>query len=200
VGVIQSPGTVEKLRRFFKVRTPYSPDLAEELVPVVVAEDLTGAGVADQGYPREAMGFVNLAAGGAGTNASLYWIPTGAGIVAQLHTIYFSNSLGSVNSQVQVRILNRAFPALGLAAVTSKGFTEGRVTATPNVFLGTKVPLTAALEGSLIGRLNHLADQSIPIPVNFVSANGGGVVLVNNITNLGLAATFLWTEYLLEET
>lgn len=78
MAIIQRPGIGERIRRAFGIlQTGEFATISPELVPVVLAEDLTGPSI-DEGYPRLAVGTRALAAS-VGEFSEIYLVnPAGA--------------------------------------------------------------------------------------------------------------------------
>lgn len=191
---IQNPDPVQKLLRQYRIRSPFGIHLAEELVPVVVVDDISGSSVADRGYPRDAVGTAEVAAA-VGFNGIVAWIPTNL-VLAHLTTIIVSFD---VDQGFTVRLLDQDDVITGLTNVTTRKFFDTRLTTLPGVTVGRR-NTTTGTEGTQIMNLNVLADDPIFIDVSGVASGGGGIIVRCSTSNVLMRVTYLWTEYLLQDT
>jgi len=199
VPIIQNPEAAEKLRVRYKLREPYAPTLAEEVVPVTVVDDLSGPSE-NRGYPRGAIGFASPAAGGAGTKAQVIFVPRiNQGLVYRLDAILIR---AVVDGLYRVRV---GLDAVGLSTSTvSLSYADLRLGGSPDGFVGASTPLTAAVVGTALYPIAMLADTIIRLPVKFLlgSGNPAGVPFVNVVNdteNQASAVAFEWTEFLTED-
>lgn len=194
---IQTPDPANKLRRQYRSRNLGGLFLAEELVPVSIVDDLSGSGVADRGYPRDAIGEVSVAAGGAGNFSQAWWVPTGNAIVAKLHRILIHNFLGARTYSFFIGTEATGVPT-GLTQVTSLSFLDARLPDFPNIFLGSRNN-AAATQGLRVGTFNTGGQTTPEIPVGLVGSFGGGFGVIAGAANEAMIVTFYWTEYLVVE-
>jgi len=192
---LQSPEAVQKLLRQYALAHQPSLFLAEELVPVVIVDDLSGADVANQGFPRDAMGISVVGAGGAGNVSVATWIPTN-NVLAKLTGIILQNN--AADRTYSIRNLGGA-TVLGLVARTTKDFQDTRLGgAPPNVQIAVRND-TALSDGNINLSVSVLADDTVLIPCSFVGFNGGGVQVHHQDLNTALEVGWIWTEYLITE-
>lgn len=193
--LIQTAQTTEKVRLQYKVRSPFGLFLAEDLVPVVVVDNLSGASVGDQGYPRDAFGRDSEGVGGAGLNSTVCIAATPDAGPVILHVTGVKVFLGATGT-FQVRMIP-----------TLSGWTEGgrtryqdnREPGDTNAFVGAKTILTASLEGDAIIQQSLLINTTADIPLSCVLQPGQGPLAVNADTaQVLVGVTWFWTEYLLE--
>jgi len=194
---IQTPEPSEKVRVQYKIRTPLDLFLARDLVPVTIVDDLSGPSVGDRGYPRDAMGFNNVAAGGVGTRAQCVLVGTGnRGKVYQVTRGIIEKPTAGI---VQIRFSLGA-DITGLVDQTNKGFVDQRISNdAPDLSMQGSTPLLAALDGTVVGRVSVEADISYPVPLTVVFGFGGFLNFVSAADDEELAVTWYWTEYLLED-
>lgn len=191
----QTPSWTEALRQFFRIRLPYNPGVAEEIVPT---QDVSEIGWLSTVHPRWCAGASVVAAGGAGTNAMSVWIPVARqGIVSRLSHVIVTVP---ANAQVSIRIEREA--DTGIAAVTADDtrFLDLRINSVPTTFVGQATPLIAAVPGTLILEMSSIlgfTPTMIPIPA--VGHAGGGVIVVNDEDNVRFGVGWVWREYLLED-
>jgi len=188
----QSPSVKEKLRIGLKVHEAFSLWLAEELVPVVLVDDMSGQSVADTDYPRDAVGRINRAAGGAGTNVEC--IVTGVPrVVVLVESVLVSKPTAG---NIQIR---RDRNTVIAAATTQKTFRDLRPGATPNLLMGASVPLTAAIDGDFVMSIGVAAVESALIPLGFILGEGDSLLAISETANEALTAIYYWREYLVED-
>lgn len=195
--LIQTPQPVSKLRTTYKIRSPFGLFLAEDLVPVVMVDDLSGGAVADEGYPRDAMGKGTRLAGGAGTNSQVVCV--GVGDRGKIYKVRSAYAAKPAAGFVFVHFSNGA-DITGLVDQAAKGFSDQRISVEPpDMQIGTSAPITASIDGIRVGvyELNGSEGQFIPLDV--VLGFGGFVNIVDGTTNETMDVTFHWTEYLLED-
>lgn len=196
---IQTPQHAEALRAEFKLRMPpFGLELAKTIHPMVMVSDLTGGGFPSRAHPREAMGFVSQAAGGAGTVAQNICVSNPGRGLLYVVTLALVNSPAA--GEVSLRASRGGAAIAGTTAVTSKSFLDFRHgTTLPDMTLAREAPLTAAVDGDEIGRVQFSAADTIAVPLNIVLGGTDFFLMVNNNENQLLRTTFYWTEYLLED-
>lgn len=198
MSLIQTPSVWERLRSQFKIRDPAVLELRDDVQPTVLVSDVSGTFHASHGYPRNAMGSLTVAAGGAGTQAeAILQGPDGnTGKLYRITGVYVSTTTSGF---IQIR------PSLGAAQLTltsldSKGYLDQRVSdVPPDIILAALTPLSAAAHGTEIGRWEVLADRADFIPLDVTLGNTGFLVIMNGTANEALTCTFLWEEHFLED-
>jgi len=197
VAHVQTPIPGSKLRAEFKLRQQPEVFLSTELVPTVLVADLSGPAVADLGYPRQAIGHVSTAAGGAGTNAQCMCVGVGdRGKIYKITRALISKPLAGL---VQINLsLGAALGAITLLA--TKGFQDQRTADVPDMSIGALTPLTAAISGTQVGLIDVQAEEgTVQVDFDVVLGAGGFLNVVNLTANETLRCSFFWTEYLLED-
>lgn len=178
-----------------KIREELDLFISSGISPVIILDDLSGSAVADQGFPRDAWGEVVSPAGGVGTNAQTIV----AGIADSTLLFKLSSAIVQKPTDGQVGILI----GQGISGVTElfvKGYSDVRVFPdTPKMFMGENTPLTASIDGALLGSVEVEALVSLTIPLDMVLGGTTFVNIVNLDTNEALITTYRWTEYLLED-
>lgn len=192
---LQAAEPNQKLLRQYALSRAPALHLAEELVPVVVVDNLSGADVANEGYPRDCSATLTVVAGGAGNLSVASWLPTN-NVLCQLTGIVMFDLVGTKNFVIRN---TAAATVLGLTEVFTKGFNDTRVTpALPNCFIGSRNN-TAVPDGTAVMNVVGAIDESIYLPVNFTGFNGGGVQVHHGTLNAALRVGFFWTEYLITQ-
>jgi len=197
VSKVQTPSHSEALRLEFKLR-----ELLEELrvvpivFPTVPIADLSGATIADTGYPREAMGLVAPGAGGAGTNGQAMCVATGGrGKVYKV-----TAALVTKPSAGNIQLRSSAADPTAQVQSGNNNFMDQRVSGTrPDLFIGASTPLTAAIEGTAMAQIRYLGADTILLPLGIILGETGFVNIVNVTANEAFEVSYYWTEYLLED-
>jgi len=198
---IQTPTPSEKLRTTYKIRTPFGLFLAEDLIPVVLVDDLTGEVPADTGYPRGAVGRMVVAGGGAGTqaqailaarpNRGLVWVVEKAIISAVAANVIIAElRTGQAVTGAPTERFTKTYR--DLRATGAAGFE-------PNALMASNTPLSAAVIGQVVGRYTVLAQTSITIPLGITLGGDQFVNIVNDVADVPITVTFYWSEYLEED-
>jgi len=196
--LIQTPAPVNRLRTRYKVRGPYGLFLAEEIVPVALVDDVSGQSLGDPNdYPRDASGFIDIPAGGVGTNAEAAAVGfAGRGLVYQVTAAWI---MPGTTGRIQFRLGTGVTGIGSLTEDAEKRFWDARLPGPPDLFVGQKTPLTAAVDGTLCAEWRVSNEEPRLIPLNVVLGNGDFIVMVNATTNDGFECTYFWTEHLLED-
>jgi len=195
---IQTPQHVDALRAEFKMRFPLSLELGTTLHPMAIVADLTGGGFPSLAYPRDCIGFVSQAAGGAGTNAQNICISNpDRGLVYVLTLALVSKPAAG---EVSLRVSQGGGAIAGTTAVTSKSFLDQRQgTTLPDLTIAREAPLTAAVDGEEVGRVQFSAADTIAVPLNVILGGNDFFLMANNDANELMRTTYYWTEFLLED-
>jgi len=193
VPIIQTPSPVESLRVEYKIREPFGLFLAEEIVPVAIVSDLSGQSVAQSGYPRQAIGVVDVAAGAAGTE--VHCVCVGVGFRGKVYVVHKCVVNKPTAGLIQLRVSNTAS---GLTPITTKAYADLRVLAdTPDMQIAQITP--AGAQGDQIGRFTALATTPLEIDLGITLGLGQALFIRNGDAAEGLTTTFYWTEHLIED-
>jgi len=195
---IQTPQHAEALRAEFKLRFPQGLVLGDTIVPIIITSDLTGGGFPSLAYPRECMGFVSQAAGGAGTIAQNIAVSNpGRGLLYVL-TLALVNKPAA--GEVSMRVSQGGGAIAGQTEVDSKSYLDQRHGSTvPDMQIAREAPLTAAADGNEVGRVQFSAADTIAVPLNVILGGDEFFLFASNTENELLRTTFYWTEFLLED-
>jgi len=199
-GDIQSPNPGQKVARQYRIQGGVNLFLETGLRPVVIVDDLSGGGVADRGFPRNAAGARTEPAGGVGTNAQcMVHNVAGKGIIAHVTQALVVST--AAPDTVQLRVGNATSGDLGLTIVVAR-YRDVRVVTPTNAIVGGNTPLTAAIDGVLVQTWRNVngTTDSVLLPMDFILGDDDFVNINNGATNAGLQVSYWWTEYLLDES
>jgi len=191
---IQTPQHVQELQAEFKVRQPFGLELLESIQPTY---SLGRQKIASTGYPRNVIGFSSASAGGVGTNIECaVTCPADRGIVILLDEIWIEDITGKVTFRIT--------DGVALATVSSepitKAFRDGRLEGQiPDGILSIANPLSAAPNGAVVSQISIPADDTRIFKPDIILGGGAYFLVRQNTANVGMAITFMWTEFLLED-
>lgn len=189
---IQRSDLVEKLRRAFSIITgSVGSTMSPELVGVVIVDDVTGADVISQAYPRSAVGG-SQAAAAVGFNGKIgIENPVGSGVELFLEKVLVS--FQTANGQFSIR--RDLTPPAGRNAAIS-AWKDRRNQGNPSAI--TWDENATASDGTEMLLQAGLVNTVIPIPLGITLPPTGETVFVQvQATNATIIATFYWNERLI---
>jgi len=192
---LNTPAPVQKLRVQYKIREPFDVFLAQDLVPVTIVDDLSGASIADVGYPRRARGFVTAAAVAAQIAQCQCVGVLGVGKIFHITGV----TVDSPTAQnLLLRVNDPAVALAGATNVTTKDFMDrGASGQIPD--LAVSQITSATIFGRIVGEFRLVASISSHIDLDIVLRGADFVAVTANNTNTALSASWEWTEYRLED-
>jgi hypothetical protein len=194
---INTPDHVEKLRTEFKVREGFGLWLLEDLLPVVMVADLSGPAAGGTSYPRDAIGNLDSAAGGAGTNVQhMVQSEPNRGIVFQVNGV----SIMKPSSSGRVTLVLGTGTITGGVGDSNKQLADVRLQpGVPDGAIVASAPVTALTLGSRVGQFTVLGNENVFIPLNVFLGAQDFVGITNQTTNEQLVTTWYWTEHMVED-
>ncbi len=198
---IQTPAPAEKLARAYRSNVPLDVSLSPTLVPVTIVDDLSGAGIADRGFPRNAAGSAVQTNGGAGTNSQILIMAPqpDSGILIQVTRVLIVPGASAI---VQLRIGNDADDAIRAAQADqpTRGFRDVRLVGdATNAFVGSSTPLTAAMNGVIVETFAVPAGDTTLLSLDYVLGERDFLNIALQDTDVTLRSSQWWTEYVLAE-
>ena len=194
---IQTPGEVAALMAQFKIRSPFGLLLLEDIQPVVIVADVSGGSVARAGFPKEAIGVVQVTAGGAGAESEVVMTGVGGqGVVQVINRAFLhAPSSGFINIRQ-----GTATAITNITDVTNKQYTDLRsfgAGQVPTLLIGRKT--NANPEGSFVGNIAVDGVVATMVELNYIMGPGDQLVFANAQSDEDMGATIFWTEHLLED-
>lgn len=191
---VQTNVQQEALRIEFKLREPYSVELDEKMVPVVIVSDLTNS-LGSRGYPRLARGFANPLAVAAQTAQAQVVGILNAG---KIFHITAASVFSAAAQDLALRVNDPAVDLAGATNVTTKDWLDRGVGGgIPDLAVSTLT--SATVFGRQIGRFRLAANISLFIKLDVLLRGADFCAITAGTVNTALAVSWEWTEYLLED-
>lgn len=196
-GLVQVPRYAEALKRLLGLKDyPVAPTVATELLPVLVAEQLTRPEFQRMAGVRIASGSISVPADAGNVSNVQLLNPAGSNTLVVVERCVISAGAASV-----VVVGFRASALTTLTGNTSHRDTRNRSNPGNNLGLRAQVrtqlaPATLVTTFWLTARLS--ANQFVDVPMDVVLAAGDGMVVSPSAVNLEARCTFFWRERPLE--
>lgn len=184
---IQDPELDRRLRQTFGIHGDAIQSLSPELVPVVIAADLTQPEESAPGEVRPSIGG-NAQAAGVGNIVKIQLFnPPDSGVEVLVEAILIALASASIT-----RVFNHDTQVGSVQASTLKTFRDRRIPGEPSAEVSALVDTSTPGEAFLVTAIP--ASEPIMIPIDLVLAPGQGIVPYPDTTNISTRVTYYWTE------